>query len=240
MRRVVSIAAICVVALAATVPTVSAFSLDGCTMSVQSMRADGSALDSASGPGRAGAGTQEEPLDVDSDGSVNWSGTTGNQVIKNNSWHIEIFNIPTLFRGGEANADGDTGAEGTVDFGKDAPFRFTGLYFVSGGIRGDGGACDGSGWIKVVGDPVGTVPFLAGLVIAILGFVLLGWAVRRGSLWGGVAGGWVAGLGVATLLVIFSAPLLGSSTVGGIQTIGVVGGFVCAAIGRYQAIRRIA
>ena len=63
--------------------------------------------------------------------SVTWSGTTGSQVIKNNSWHVEVFYIP-LFRGSSANADGETSSEGTVDFRKDAPFRFTGLYFVLG------------------------------------------------------------------------------------------------------------
>ena len=238
MRRVLSIAAIVAAAFASLVPPVSAFPLDGCTMSVQSMRADRTVLDEASGPGTDS--TQDEPLDVASTGSVKWSGTTGSQVIKNNSWHIEVFYLPNLYRGSEANADGDTGAEGTVDFGKDAPFRFTGLYFVSGGIRGDGGACDGSGWVKMIGDPVGTLPFFAGLVLAILGIVLLGWAVRPGSLLGGVAGGLIVGLGVATLLVIFSAPLLGAWTPLAFLAIGIVVGLACGLVGRSVATRPVA
>jgi hypothetical protein len=238
MRRVLSIAAICAVALMAAAPTASAFPLDGCTMSVQSMRADGTTLASASGPGTDG--TQDEPLDVDSNGSVSWSGTTGSQVIKNNSWHIEVFYLPTLYRGSETNADGDTSAEDTVDFGKDAPFRFTGLYFVSGGIRGDDGACDGSGWVKLIGDPVGTLPFFAGLVLAILGIVLLGWAVGRGSPLGGVAGGLIASLGVATLLVIFSALPLGPATPLAVLAIGLVVGLACGLVGRSVATRRVA
>jgi hypothetical protein len=237
MRRVVSIAAICAAGLMAAAPTASAFPLNGCTMSVQSMRADGTILDNASGPGSAG--TQDEPLDVDSSASVTWSGTTGGQVIKNNSWHIEVFNLP-LFRGSEPNADGDSSAEGTVDFGKDAPFRFTGLYFVSGGMRGDSGACDGSGWVKMIGDPIGTLPFFAGLVLAILGIVLLAWAVGRGSLLGGVAGGLIASLGVATLLVIFSALPLGAATPLAVLAIGIVVGLACGLVGRSVATRRVA
>ena len=147
MRRALLIAAICAAALAASAPMVSAFPLDGCTMSVQAMRADGTIHDKASGPGAGG--TQDDPLEVDSNGSVPWSGTTGGKIIKNNSWHIDVFYLP-LFRGSSANAAGDTSAEGTVDFQKDAPFRFTGLYFASGGISGDGGACDGSGLLIAV------------------------------------------------------------------------------------------
>src|SRR6266545_5861921 len=140
MRRALSIAAIAVGASAALAPaaTVSAFPLDGCTMSVQSMRADGSVHDKATAPGSGG--TQNDPLEVDSNGTVTWSGTTGSQVIKSNSWHVDVFYLP-LFRGSSANTDGETSAEGTVDFRKDAPFRFTGLYFASGGISGDGGGC---------------------------------------------------------------------------------------------------
>ncbi len=82
MRRALSIAACVVAASAALAPAAIAFSLNGCTMSVQSMRADGSILDEANSPGSGG--TQEEPLQVDSSGSVAWSGTTGSQVIRNN------------------------------------------------------------------------------------------------------------------------------------------------------------
>jgi len=237
MRRALSIAAICAAALAASAPTVSAFPLDGCTMSVQSMRADGTLLDKASGPGASG--TQNDPLEVDSNGSVTWSGATGSQVIKNNSWHVEVFYLP-LFRGSDANADGDTSAEGTVDFRKDAPFRFTGLYFASGGISGDGGRCDGSGWFKAIGDPVGTVPFLVGLVVIFLGLLLLALAVMRASIVAGVAGGVLTGLALATLLVIFSALPLGASTPLASLPIGIVAGVACWLVGRSVASRRVA
>jgi hypothetical protein len=237
MRRALSIAVICVVALAASAPTVSAFPLDGCTMSVQSMRADGTLLDKASGPGAGG--TQADPLEVDSNGSVTWSGTTGSQVIKDNVWHIDVFYLP-LFRGNSANADGETSADGTVDFRKDAPFRFTGLYFASGGIRGDDGRCDGSGWFKAIGDPVGTVPFLVGLVVLFLGLLLLALAVMRASIVAGVAGGVLTGLALATLLVIFSALPLGPSTPLAGMPIGIVAGVACWLVGRSMASRRVA
>jgi hypothetical protein len=238
MRRSLSIAAFVAAASTVLAPAATAFPLDGCTMSVQSMRADGTVLDEASGPGPDG--TQDEPLDVASTGSVKWSGTTGSHVIKNNSWHIEVFYLPTLYRGSEANADGDTGAEGTVDFGKDAPFRFTGLYFVAGGMSGDGGACGGSGWVKVIGDPIGTVPFFAGLAFAIIGLLLLGWSVVRDSILSGVVGGLIAGLGVATLLVIFSSLPLGAATPLAVLAIGIVVGLACGLVGRSAATRRLA
>ena len=237
MRRALSIAAICAAALAASAQTVSAFPLDGCTMSVQSMRADGTIHDKASGPGAGG--TQDDPLEVDSNGSVPWSGTTGGKIIKNNSWHIDVFYLP-LFRGSSVNADGDTSAEGTVDFRKDAPFRFTGLFFASGGISGDGGNCDGSGWFKAIGDPVRTLPFYVGLVLAIIGLVLLAGAVARGSIVAGVAGGLLTGLALATLLVIFSALPLGAATPLAVLAIGVVVGLACGLVGRSVASRRVA
>jgi hypothetical protein len=237
MRRALSIAAICAAVLAVSAQTVSAFPLDNCTMSVQSVRADGTVHDKATGPGSGG--TEDDPLEVDSNGSVTWAGTTGSQVIKNNSWHIEVFYLP-LFRGSSANADGETSADGTVDFRKDAPFRFTGLYFASGGLSGDGGACDGSGWFRAIGDPVGTVPFFAGLVLLILGLALLAWAVLRASVVAGLAGGALTGLALATLLVIFSALPLGALTPLAILAIGIVAGVACWLVGRSMASRRVA
>src|SRR5207244_6987188 len=68
MRRALPIAAIlAAIAILVLAPSVGAFTLNGCTMVVQSSGPDGSALDAASGPGAAG--TEADPLIVD------WNGT---------------------------------------------------------------------------------------------------------------------------------------------------------------------
>ena len=236
MRRALPIAAIlAAIAILVLAPSVGAFTLNGCTMVVQSSGPDGSALDAASGPGAAG--TEADPLIVDWNGTVNWSGTTGSQVIKKNSWHVEVFYIPTSERGNSANDGGDTSGDGTINVKDNAPFRFTGLYFVSGAISGDGGSCDGSGWVKVAGDPVGTLPFFVGLVLALLGVLMLALGVVRGQVLASIVGGLLAGLGVAVLLVISASVPLGAATPLAILAIGIVVGIAAALLGRSRASR---
>ena len=73
--------------------TAAGFTLSNCTLTIQSSDASGGSLDNASGG--ADDSTQADPFVVDWDGSVAWQGTTGGLELKNNSYHIEVFGIPT-------------------------------------------------------------------------------------------------------------------------------------------------
>lgn len=169
---VIGATAAAVVALMAATP-VAAFELNGgCTVTLTSMDAAGDVIDTASGPGDGG--TQDDPFLIDWDGTIAWESSSGSQVFMNHSWQTSVFLVPTPVRGGDPNTAGATTASGTAGVGENAPFYFTGLYHVSGEINGDGGAhCDGNGWFKLVGDPLGTAPFIVGAVLVLTGTALV-------------------------------------------------------------------
>jgi len=172
MRRLLrALAAAAAVGLLAATP-VAAFDLNGgCTVTLTSMDASGTVIDSASGPGAGG--TEGDPFMIDWEGTISWQSSSGSQVFMNHGWQTFVFMFPTPVRSGDPNEAGSTTGSGTAAVGENAPFRITGLYHVSGDINGDDGAhCDGNGWFKLIGDPLGTVPFFLGI-----GFVLAGAAV---------------------------------------------------------------
>lgn len=216
--------------LALFVPgTASAFPFTNCTLALTAVDAHGAQVGTATGGGADS--TQENPFTVDWDGTVSYDGTTGSQVIKNNSWHVDVFGLPTPLRGGSDNGDGNTKGSGSVGVSANAPFRITGLYYVSGEITGQGGSCAGSGWFKLAGDPVGTIPFFVGLILLVLG-VLLVIAALMGSAVAGFIGGVVLGLGAAVMLVIYSVAPLGSATPVAVVVVGVVGGVALVLVAR--------
>jgi hypothetical protein len=153
----------------------AAFELNGgCSLEIASLDAAGAPVDVASGPGAAGGGTQDDPFLIDWDGTVSWVGNSGDQVFNNHTWQTYVFLIPTPVRGGDPNDEDDTTGTGTAGVSANAPFRITGLYHVSGHIDGDEGAhCDGSGWFKLTGDAVGTIPFWLAVLIAVAGAALI-------------------------------------------------------------------
>jgi hypothetical protein len=51
--------------------------------------------------------------------------------------------------------------------------KFTGLYYVNGGILGNGGGCKGSLWVKLIGSPLGTVPWIGALASLVIGLILI-------------------------------------------------------------------
>jgi len=205
--------------------TAAAFPLTNCTMHLDSAHANGDIFATAdSGDGNA---TQADPFLVDSDGTVDWTGTMGDLVIKDHHWSVSVFNIPTPFSGGDPNEDGGTDGDGTVEVGDTLPFKVTGLFFVSGSISGDGGSCEGSGWVKLIGDPLGTIPFFLGLALIVLGLLGLWAGLRRAWGWA-VVGGLLLGLGAALMLIIYGVMLVGSWTPLTALGIGLVLGIVVA------------
>jgi hypothetical protein len=219
-----------VLASALLIPgSAAAFPVTNCTLELTSLDTDGLAIDSATS-GAADA-TQEDPFIVDTEGEVLWNGTMGSQVITDNSWHVDVFGLPTPLRGGGPNEDGKTDGEGTVDVSSNLPFHVTGLFFVSGELTGEGGSCAGSGWMKVDGDPVGTVPFFVALALVVLGAILIAVGARGGWL-PALVGGLLFGIGVAMLLVGFSTLPVGSLTVAASIVLGLLIGALAAWLGR--------
>lgn len=209
MRRSVSIAALlaaCLLPLVAT--SAAAFPLSTCTLSLESTDGSGATLDTAA----AGApdSTVSDPFKVDWDGQVAYTGST-TVVIKNYTYHVEVFGVPTPIRGGDANDDENTDGDGSVSVGANAPFRVAGLYYVSGGYKGEGGECVGSGWFQLLGNPIGTVPWIAGVLLTLLGAagVVAG---ARGHLISSIVGGVALGLGLAVLLISHSVMPLAENT----------------------------
>jgi hypothetical protein len=159
---------------------VGAFELNGgCTLDITSTDGSDGALDTATGaPGGGQGGTQSDPLVVDWDGTVSWTGTSGSTVFRDHSWGVSVYGIPTPVRGGDPNEGEDTTGDGSTGVGENAPFPLVGVFHVSGAIDGaDGAHCDGNGWFKLDGNPYTTIPFWIAVVLAIGGLALL-WSSR--------------------------------------------------------------
>ena len=177
MRRLLAWAAGVATLLALLVPSggTAAYPLKGCNVTVTSLDASGAQIDTATGPGTGG--TASDPFDVTWGGTVRYVGDTGSQVIKKHHWGVAVYGLP-LFSGGHPNDAGDISGsgdlpvklpEGLPDF-----LKATGIFYVSGQIDGEGGThCDGSGWVRLNGDPLGTIPFWVGVGALLLGGVTL-------------------------------------------------------------------
>ncbi len=232
MRRTM-VGAVVLVALGALLiaAPAAAFPLTNCTLQATGLAADGSKIDSV----QSGApdATQDDPFLVDWDGTVSYAGTAQIEM-KNNTWHVDVFGIPTPLQGGDANTADTRDGSGTVSVSANAPFKFTGLYFVSGSITGSGGTCAGSGWFKLTGDPTGTIPMIIALVVLILGLLLLVFGVR-GHVISAVVGGVLSGLGLAALLIQYSTLPLGSPTPIVVLLLGLIIGILVAILGRLMA-----
>jgi hypothetical protein len=237
MHRLVLCAALPAALLLALVVsgTASAFPLTNCTLTVSSTAKGGATLDTATGG--APDATQQDPFIVDWDGTVAYDGTTGSQVIKHNTWFVNVWHLPTPLRGGSPNDDGNQKGNGSVDVSANAPFRMTGLYFVDGAISGEGGQCAGSGWFKIAGDPVGTIPFFVGLALLVVG-ALLAIGGIAGSAVAGFFGGVLLGLGAAVMLVIYSVAAMGEYTPLAAFGAGVIAGVALVFVARARKQRK--
>ena len=177
------------------VPPASAFPLTTCTLTVTSKDAAQKVISTATenGPG----GTRDNPLIVDPNGTVEWTGSTGGSV-KDGTYHVEIFGVPTPLQG-PINSSGST-ASGSVDLGDILPFDLVGLIYVSGGVDAGGSPyCEGSGWISLRGDPVGTPGFVGGAGLALVGLATVLTSVKGRHPFRGAIGGLLGGAGLALL-----------------------------------------
>ena len=205
----------------------SAFPLTNCTVDLTSVDKSGNQLATATGGGNDS--TLTNPFIANWDGSVKWVGTMGTQVIKDYKWSVSIFNVPTPLGGADANADGKVDGAGTVQVAENLPFQLVGLFYVSGSIAGSGGDCAGSGWMKLDGNPVGTLQFWAFLILLVLGLLMMVMGYRGARAWA-VIGGLVFGIGGALGLITFALMLVGQWTplaaIGGGLVLGIIVAFI--------------
>ena len=131
-------------------------------------------IDSGTSP----EGTQSDPFEVSWDGRVDFRFQTGETVFQNNRWEIYAMGLPVPILKGSDDNPSDLDELGFVEIDNMAPGapRFVGMVHVSGWLEGNEGAsrCDGEGWVRLVGDPIGTVPWIvmAGFILAGLVFLV--------------------------------------------------------------------
>ena len=200
MRRTVAVAtgvASLAWILLIAVPSTSAFPLTTCTLALTSRDASGNVVSTAS---EALGGTRDDPFIVDPKGTVEWSGTTGGSPIADASYHVEIFGVPTPLQGSASGDNPRSSASGVIDLGEILPVDLAGLIFVSGALESGGSpVCEGSGWIKIAGDPVPTPGFVAGAALALVGLASVLSSVRGRHPFRGAIGGLIGGAGLALL-----------------------------------------
>jgi hypothetical protein len=145
-----------------------------CRLLLTARDVDGQVVDEAEVPGPRG--TVEAPLHVAWHGTVEYEFET-ELDLRDNRAELAVFGVPVM-RSAEADPvqPEDTGS---VSVGGDFPARFAGLAPVSGEVRGAGGSCSASGWIQVVGEPIGSVSWLLGMVLIVGGLLLLPLSLRE-------------------------------------------------------------
>lgn len=234
MRRAVLGTLLPALLMLAMPASVAAFPLTGgCGLTLTSVDASGAPIGGAAS-GAADA-SQADPLQAAWDGEVAWSGTT-DAAAPTYEYHVELFGVPTPFRGSGTNDEGDTEHEGTVSAAPGVP-RAAGLYYLSGGYSGEGVSCQGSGWLLIRGDPVGTLPWIIGVVLLLLG--ALGYvAGARGNVVTSVAGGVLFGLGATLLLISHAALPFGDGTPLVVIVTAIALGLLIGFLGRRARRRR--
>jgi hypothetical protein len=186
MRRV-SVGALlaCVMLGVVGIAAVQAATLTGnidppCSLEVRSYETDGTVLDEGFVQGtssQGGEGTQADPFEVAWDGRVDFRFQTGMTVFADNEWSIYAMGLPVAVLSGRDDNPMDLDEAGQVTIAEDAAGvpRFVGLVHVNGVLEGNNGGsrCEGQGWVRIVGDPVGTVPWMSMVGLILAGLVFL-------------------------------------------------------------------
>jgi hypothetical protein len=184
MRRVALLVGLLTVAAVAFAAPAGAVNLTGgCEGSAVSLSEDGDELMAFSAPSDE-PGTKGNPVLVDYDGTVVYEGS--GPVMLDNSWSVKVGGVP-VETGGDDNAGGKSTTEGVAEVADYLPFEITGLFYVEGEISGDGGECAGNGYVKLVGSPVGTVPWIAALGLIVVGLGLGFFAFPKAAAASGLA-----------------------------------------------------
>jgi hypothetical protein len=132
--------------------------------------------------------SRQDPFQVDPDGGLSWVATSP-APITNHLWeiYVDIGGIPVVVADNEEpepNTDGDTENTGDVtdlsayieQVSDVAGIELDGVFIVGGNIEGEGGACDGFGFVELTADPFSTLiaQIAAGVgLLALIGLLVL-------------------------------------------------------------------
>ncbi len=185
----------------------------GCRIQATSTDAAGKQLHQVTGPGSASA---DNPFRVDPKGSITWSGEA--PLIRSGSYSVGVkidllvSSITVPVQGGTfTNTDLETSASGTFDL-SGVGGLVVGTWPVAGSISGDGGACSGSGWVRIEGSSIASPLGFAGIGGFGLGLLGILGSVRGVHPWRGLGAGLVTGLGLAILSLVLGLLPLGAFT----------------------------
>jgi hypothetical protein len=184
-RQVTAAVLVAALLLGFTAPSGHAAEADGCAGQAASFADDGAPLGTAAAPGEGG--TREDPLPVDWDGPVQWSGTT-EAVLQDGTTTVVLAPASSglvlgaafeaasrgAFGGDFTNEDGDTEREGRTtlaNYSLGVPLM-TGTYSVELVMTAGAGTCTGLGYLTVTDSPVGSVLFWVAAGLLLLGLAL--------------------------------------------------------------------
>ena len=194
--------------------------LTGCSGSGTALTKSGAPLDQATAP--SPKASRKYPFVVVYNGTVDYQGQSAT-LITNHHWHVSLFNIQVR-SGGSPNGTHKLTSKGTEKVKDYLPIKLTGLFYISGSISGNGGSCAGDVWVKLAGSPVGSVLWILGLILIVIGVILLfsgrpsprGGAgthrLRRRPLTG-LLGGLIGGAGFFLFLLSYSKVPYGKATI---------------------------
>lgn len=132
--------------------------------------------------------SRQDPFDIDPDGSLSWVATSPGPIT-DHLWriYVDVGGFPVTVADNdepEPNTSGDLENIGDVadvssyveEVSEIAGIELTGVFVVGGDIEGDGGACDGFGFVRLTADPLTTLVSLiaAGVgLLALIGLLVL-------------------------------------------------------------------
>jgi hypothetical protein len=133
---------------------------------------------------------ESDPFLIDPEGRISWLATSP-AAITNHTWAISVrlgeSEVP-IASGGSPNAEQETESSGDESVAaiidrlpepaQTLVEQSSGVYRVTAGIEGDGGACSGSAWVELTG--FGAIG-IAAAVLAVIGAVMLFFAGRARS-----------------------------------------------------------
>jgi hypothetical protein len=122
--------------------------------------------------------SRSNPFDIDPDGGLSWLASAPGPIT-DHEWEIWVviggFEY-VVADGAESNSDLSTINEGdepdvrayVEDLGFRAGDQIRGVYEVGGFIDGEGGACDGFGFVRIEGPFLGTIASWVALIVALI------------------------------------------------------------------------
>lgn len=127
--------------------------------------------------------SRQDPFEVDPEGGLSWVARSP-AVITNHFWeiYVDIGGFPVTVAGNEqaeTNADGAAENTGEVDnvsayvreVSNLVGFELAGVFEVGGEIEGDGGACDGFGFVTLTAAPLTTLVSWIAAAIGLLSLI---------------------------------------------------------------------